>query len=139
MTEQIDHPNHYNNHPSGVECIEIVEHMPYNIGNAVAYLWRYQDKHEDPTLDLKKAMWHIQREIEKIENAKKAKLPEFRVSCFNTVPKTIKYFSDIDSAVAAAIKLAEENITYTFEVDNGKKVLSGYTVKDGKMEIKGYG
>ena len=70
MTEQIDHPNHYNNHPSGVECIEIVEHMPYNIGNAVAYLWRYQDKHEDPTLDLKKAMWHIQREIEKIENAR---------------------------------------------------------------------
>ena len=36
----INHPQHYNQHPSGIECITIVEHMTFNIGNAVKYLWR---------------------------------------------------------------------------------------------------
>lgn len=32
--EKVNHPKHYNAHPSGVECIDIVEHMNFNRGNA---------------------------------------------------------------------------------------------------------
>lgn len=63
--DSINHPKHYNEHPSGVECITIVEHMTFNIGNAVKYLWRAGLK-TDRLEDLKKAEWYIKREIERL-------------------------------------------------------------------------
>ena len=59
----VNHPRHYNNHPSGVECIDIVEHMGFNLGNAVKYLWR-ADLKDAALEDMEKAIWYVQREIE---------------------------------------------------------------------------
>ena len=63
-TEAVDHPKHYNTHPSGVECIDVVEHMGFNLGNAIKYIWRcdHKGKHNE---DLEKAIWYIKREIER--------------------------------------------------------------------------
>lgn len=61
--DAVNHPPHYNRHPAGVECIDIVEHMPFNIGNAVKYLWRCGLKN-DEIEELEKAQWYIKREIE---------------------------------------------------------------------------
>ena len=58
-------PSHYRAHPSGVECIQITEHMGFNLGNAVKYIWRADLKHESPLDDLHKAAWYIAREIER--------------------------------------------------------------------------
>lgn len=58
----VNHPDHYNEHPSGVECIDVVEHMTFNVGNAVKYLWRAGLK-GDRLEDLEKARWYIDREI----------------------------------------------------------------------------
>ena len=55
-------PGHYRGHPSGVECIQITEHMNFNLGNAVKYIWRADEK-GDPVENLKKARWYIDREI----------------------------------------------------------------------------
>lgn len=60
------HPLHYTSHPSGVECIQITEHMGFNLGNAVKYIWRCDEK-GDEIDDLKKAAWYIQREIARRE------------------------------------------------------------------------
>ena len=60
----VERPKHYNVHPSGVECIEVVEHMSYNLGNAVKYIWRNEGK--NGIEDLKKARWYIDREIERL-------------------------------------------------------------------------
>jgi hypothetical protein len=62
--ERVNHPDHYNRHPSGVECIDIVEHMGFNLGNAMKYIWRADHK-EDDIQDLEKADWCIKREIER--------------------------------------------------------------------------
>lgn len=59
-------PKHYNVHPSGVECIEITQHMNFCLGNALKYLWRSGIKSEDAVEDLKKAIWYISKEIERI-------------------------------------------------------------------------
>src|SRR5271168_4617663 len=67
MADAVDHPKHYNEHPSGVECIDIVEHMTFNSGNAVKYIWRAGIKSKDQIEDLKKAAWYIAREIGRIE------------------------------------------------------------------------
>lgn len=65
--DPINHPSHYTSHPSGIECIQITEHMDFLTGNAMKYLWRAGLKTEDRTEDLKKAAWYIQRAIEKGE------------------------------------------------------------------------
>lgn len=63
-TEQVDHPKHYTSHPSGVECIQITEHMGFNLGNAIKYVWRADEKN-NAVEDLRKAVWYINREIAK--------------------------------------------------------------------------
>ena len=60
--EKVNHPKHYNSNPSGVECITVVEHMSFNVGNAMKYLWRADHK-DAPIQDLEKAKWYIEREI----------------------------------------------------------------------------
>lgn len=65
----VDHPKHYNAHPSGVECIDIVEHYNFNLGNAIKYIWRAGLKSDNPIEDLAKAVWYIQREIERLRKA----------------------------------------------------------------------
>ena len=67
--DPVNHPKHYTEHPSGVECIEITEHFNFNIGNAVKYLWRAGLKGEQVE-DLRKARWYIDREIARILNGK---------------------------------------------------------------------
>jgi len=62
--DAVDHPRHYTSHPSGVECITITEHMSFNVGNAMKYLWRADEKGA-ALEDLRKAEWYVRREIER--------------------------------------------------------------------------
>lgn len=65
--DMVNHPPHYTSHPSGVECIQITEHMGFNLGNALKYLWR-ADLKNDALEDMKKAVFYINREIAKRES-----------------------------------------------------------------------
>ena len=66
MSDPVNHPTHYNAHPSGVECITIVEHMTFNLGNAIKYIWRAGEK-GDAVQDLEKSVWYVQREIARLK------------------------------------------------------------------------
>ena len=57
--EQVNHPRHYNTHPSGIEAIDVVRHMDFCLGNAFKYLFRCGSK-GSPLEDLKKARWYIE-------------------------------------------------------------------------------
>ena len=75
MSDPIN-PQHYKRHASGVECIDIVEHMSFNLGNAVKYLWRAYDK-GDPLENLQKAAWYVSRELSAgRQHARAARCPE---------------------------------------------------------------
>lgn len=63
-TDMVNKPPHYTEHPSGVECIDITEHMPFNLGNAIKYIWR-SDLKGDAIENLEKAEFYIRREIER--------------------------------------------------------------------------
>lgn len=69
MKDAVNHPRHYTEHPSGVECIQITEHMGFCLGNAVKYIWR-ADLKDNAIEDLEKAEWYIRREIEKRKSTK---------------------------------------------------------------------
>lgn len=60
----VHHPKHYTSHPSGIECIQVTEHMGFNLGNALKYIWR-ADLKNDAIEDLKKAKFYIERELQK--------------------------------------------------------------------------
>jgi len=60
--DPVNHPKHYTEHKSGVECIQITRHMGFNLGNALKYIWRCDLKH-DAIEDLEKAMWYIKDEL----------------------------------------------------------------------------
>jgi hypothetical protein len=67
MSNQVDHPAHYQ-HPSGVEAIDICEHLGFNLGNAYKYLAR-AGKKGDAATDLRKAAWYLSRDGEKMRIA----------------------------------------------------------------------
>lgn len=67
FNDPVNHPNHYTSHPSGVEVIQITEHMNFCLGNAIKYILRADHK-GNQIQDLKKAVWYINREIERLEN-----------------------------------------------------------------------
>jgi hypothetical protein len=81
MTDMVNHPPHYKAHPSGIECIQIVEHMNFCLGNAVKYIWRADHKGNDIE-DLKKAQFYLNREIERRTNAALASPPKENQSVF---------------------------------------------------------
>ena len=49
-----------------IECIDVTRHMNFNLGNAVKYLWRWQEK--GGLEDLKKARWYLEDEIKQRES-----------------------------------------------------------------------
>jgi hypothetical protein len=73
--DPVNHPPHYLTHRSGIECIQITEHLNFCLGNALKYIWRADEK-GDAINDLSKAAWYIEREITRrkaladIENAR---------------------------------------------------------------------
>jgi len=60
-------PPHYQEHPSGFQCIQVTEHMNFCMGNAVKYIWRAGLKGSKEE-DLRKAIWYLERELEKTSN-----------------------------------------------------------------------
>lgn len=68
MSDTVNRPPHYRGHPSGIECIEVTRHMNFNRGNAIKYIWRAGAK-GDEVEDLKKAIWYLQDEIGRLEQA----------------------------------------------------------------------
>lgn len=45
-----------------IECIDVVQHMPFNVGNTVKYCWRIDEK-EDGDRDIEKAIQYLQYEL----------------------------------------------------------------------------
>ena len=75
MTEQVNHPTHYNENPSGIECIDVVRHMNFNRGNVVKYVWRAgakanpgESQEEAEIRDLEKALWYLEDEIARMRS-----------------------------------------------------------------------
>jgi hypothetical protein len=66
--DPVNAPAHYRSHPSGIECIQVTEHMGFLLGNVIKYLWR-ADLKGDAIDDLRKARWYLDRELARREGA----------------------------------------------------------------------
>ena len=66
--DAVNHPAHYTD--GSIEVIDFIEDkkLPYHLGNAVKYIARAGKKDPDKTAeDLRKAVWYLNRYIEKLE------------------------------------------------------------------------
>lgn len=72
MTDLINHPPHYTSSAAKctcgrtIECIDVVRHLSFNLGNVLKYCWR-ADLKGDSLADLRKAAFYIADEIAKRE------------------------------------------------------------------------
>lgn len=73
--DMVNHPPHYTSSPAQcsncghpIECIDVVQHMGFSLGNTVKYVWR-ADLKNDAIEDLKKAAWYLNTEIAKREKS----------------------------------------------------------------------
>lgn len=65
-------PKHYNCNPSGVECIDIIQHMNFCCGSAIKYIWR-ADLKNNAIEDLEKAKYLLDIEIKRRSNEARSK------------------------------------------------------------------
>jgi len=65
--DNINHPEHYKG--KGLEAIDIIEafELNFSLGNALKYILR-AGKKGDRIEDLQKAIWYLNRELEKENN-----------------------------------------------------------------------
>lgn len=71
MGDSVKQPDHYRWHPitekHGLECHHIAEEFSYNIGNAMAYMWRAgRKKNAAAVEDLRKAIQHLEFEVARL-------------------------------------------------------------------------
>lgn len=68
MSDSVNHPAHYGGADNPYEAIKVIEahKLSFCLGNAVKYILRAEHKGK-PIEDLKKAIWHIEREIQNRE------------------------------------------------------------------------
>jgi hypothetical protein len=70
--DKINHPPHYNlaeikcTCGKPIECIDVIGNKGFVIGSAIKYLWRYE--HKNGVEDLRKSLWYISHEIERLES-----------------------------------------------------------------------
>lgn len=67
MSEQVEHPEHYNQF--SIEVIDFIEdwNLCFNSGNIIKYVTRYKYKGK-PLEDLKKARFYLDRLIKQLES-----------------------------------------------------------------------
>lgn len=58
--DMVNHPPHYTDGYAGYECIDLTKGLPFELGNAIKYLWR-AGKKDDAVEDKKKALWYLKR------------------------------------------------------------------------------
>lgn len=72
MKKDAINPSHYKDH--GIEPIDYIEshELNFNLGNVIKYVSRAGFK-DDKLIDLVKASWYLEREIERIKKQKEKK------------------------------------------------------------------
>ena len=73
--ESVNHPKHYGGKENIYEVIKVIEAWDLNfcLGNVVKYLSRAGKKSDKKIEDLEKALWYLNREIERLKQENKQK------------------------------------------------------------------
>lgn len=113
MPEMVNHPAHYNEHPSGVECIEVIRPLCFSLGSAIKYFWRCSLKGSEEQ-DIEKAIWYL-KDMERNTSLLDPVMTIPRDSWAKDIDKVQKYYFN-DWAKTGSAGIAQE---FPNEVLNG--------------------
>ena len=121
--EAINHPSHYNS--GKIETIDAIEDwgfgQGFNLGNAIKYISRANHKN-DCIEDLKKALWYLNREINRLEKTPTVK------------PITVTNVLTMEQPGAVVLDTAEDDAccpsTSLSDVDDDIKLSDVVTLKN---------
>lgn len=114
----VNNPPHYQ-HPSGIECIEITEHLNFNRGNAIKYAWRANDKWCTRE-DLQKCEWYINREIKRLQRGNN--VPDYSYDLDVVYTRLYDYYKDYEfdkrlfDFISNLIHGGEERLAYALKI-----------------------
>jgi hypothetical protein len=119
MSDLVNHPKHYTQHKSGVECIEITEHLMCNRANAIKYAWRANDK-GCTREDLQKCEWYINREIKRLQRGNN--VPDYSYDLDVVYTRLYDYYKDYEfdkrlfDFISNLIHGGEERLAYALKI-----------------------
>lgn len=85
-SDPVNHPAHYTKHAITLEPIDLLQHLPFCLGNALKYVIRAQDKGNE-LQDLKKAVFYLERAY---KNGEYFKLEKIAVPCLHSDNQLIR-------------------------------------------------
>lgn len=91
--DPVNHPQHYNSHPTKIEAIQITRYLQFNIGNAVKYIWRFTTKQvtrKDMIEDIDKAIWYLKDHQTNI-----GFIQSFHDECLHNIHTVYRYYNDL--------------------------------------------
>jgi len=112
-------PKHYKSHPSGIECIDITEHLMCNRANAIKYAWRANDK-GCTREDLQKCEWYINREIKRLQRGNN--VPDYSYDLDVVYTRLYDYYKDYEfdkrlfDFISNLIHGGEERLAYALKI-----------------------
>lgn len=122
--DNVNHPVHYSQHPSGIECIEIKRHLPSNLGDTFKYIFRSgqkgdDEKHEE---DIGKAIWYLNDEAKEKYTLNECGHP-LAIKKRNIIIATIRFILRLSSEKAIANRDIIDKLDkiIDFEMDQSKK------------------
>jgi hypothetical protein len=119
MSDLVNHPKHYTQHKSGIECIEITEHLMCNRANAIKYAWRANDK-GCTREDLQKCEWYINREIKRLQRGNN--VPDYSYDLDVVYTRLYDYYKDYEfdkrlfDFISNLIHGGEERLAYALKI-----------------------
>lgn len=112
-------PKHYKSHQSGIECIDITEHLMCNRANAIKYAWRANDK-GCTREDLQKCEWYINREIKRLQRGNN--VPDYSYDLDVVYTRLYDYYKDYEfdkrlfDFISNLIHGGEERLAYALKI-----------------------
>lgn len=80
VSDNVNHPPHYNWLSKGIEAVDVCEQFNYNLGNALKYIIRCDHKGK-PEEDIRKAIFYLNRELQRREALSESRtVPSDRLS-----------------------------------------------------------
>ena len=118
MTEDlVNHPIHYEKHAITLEPIDLLETLPFAVGNCLKYIFRAKDK-DSELLDLKKALFYHKRVLNAESNGYSwidmhcKCLHELSVLRFSDVETLRRFGNDINRCFDSAETITADDAWY---------------------------
>lgn len=111
MPENINHPQHYGGDTT-YEAIKVIEawNLGFCLGNAIKYICR-AGKKRSATDDLRKAIWYLNRELEKLQKFDLSKVVDKQIR--------LKILPPPETPFSSTLPLTIGDIGDVFDLQNG--------------------